>query len=130
MSAPSSGLLRMPREKEGGRIGVARFFGCSLGEGAFCGSSSVRNRVTGAIDARCGGTLREISGVECAYGVACCNWDEGGSGGIAVMAPAGIFQAKSGDGGISLVLNSNGICSRSIGFEEATGRFDVCFGVF
>jgi hypothetical protein len=40
---------------------------------------------------------------------------------MAVMAPAGIFQAKSGDGGISLALNSNGICSRSMGFEEAAG---------
>jgi hypothetical protein len=63
----------MPIEKEGGRIGVARFLCCSVGEGAFCGSSSVRDRVTGAMDVRCGGTLLEISGVECAYGVACCN---------------------------------------------------------
>lgn len=90
----------------------------------------MRERVTGAMDARCGGTLLEISGVDCAYGVACCSWDEGGSGGIAVMAPVGIFQSKSGEGGISLALNSNGICSKSMGFEEVAGWFGVCLGVF
>jgi hypothetical protein len=53
-----------PIEKEGGRTGVARFRP-SPGEAAFLGSSSVKERVTGAIDVLCGGgTLLEISGVE------------------------------------------------------------------
>lgn len=109
-------------EKEGGRTGVTRFRCCSLGEGAFLGSSSVKDRVTGAIDVRCGGgTLLEISGVDWAYGVAWGIWDEGGSGGMAVMAPAGIFQSrKSGETGIPFALKSNGICSMSIGFEGCT----------
>jgi hypothetical protein len=110
-----------PIENEGGRTGVARFLPCSSGEAAFLGSSSVRESVTGAIDVRCGGgTLLEISGVECAYGDACGIWDEGGSGGMAVKAPPppGTFQSrKSGDKGMSLELKSNGICSKSAGFE-------------
>ena len=56
-----------PIEKEGGRAGAARFLACSTGEGAFFGSSSVSESVTGAIDVRCGGgTLLETSGVDCA----------------------------------------------------------------
>lgn len=98
----------MPIEKEGGRTGLARFLLCSLGDGAFLGSSSVSESVTGAIAVRCGGgTAREISGVDCAYGVAWCICDDGGSGGIAVMAPTGTFQSKKpGDGGTLSGLKS------------------------
>lgn len=103
----------MPIEKDGRRAGAARFLACSTGEGAFFGSSSVRERVTGAIEVLCGGgTLLETSGVECAYGVACGICDEGGSGGMAVMAPPpGTFQSeKSGDIGASIALKSYGTC--------------------
>ena len=59
-------------ENEGGLAGAARFLACSTGEGAFLGSSSVSDKVTGAIEVRCGGgTLLDPSGVDCAYGVAC-----------------------------------------------------------
>lgn len=53
-------------EKEGGRMGVVRFLCCSLGEGALVGSSSVRDRVTGAMDVLGRGAPLEISGVDCA----------------------------------------------------------------
>ena len=97
-----------PIEKDGGRAGAALFLACSTGDGAFLGSSSVRDRVTGAMELLCGGrAFLETSGVDCAYGVACSICDEGGSGGIAVMAPPGIFQSrKSGDTGMSFALNS------------------------
>lgn len=113
----------IPIENEGGLIGVALFLLCSLGDGAFLGSSSVSESATGAIDVRCGGgTLLEISGVEWAYGVAWCIWLDGGSGGMAVMAPTGTFQSKkSGDCGTLSALNSNGICSISIGLDAAGG---------
>lgn len=51
-------------EKDGGRTGVARFLCWSLGEGAFGGSSSVRERETGAIEARLGRTALGTSGVD------------------------------------------------------------------
>lgn len=61
----------MPMEKDGGLAGAALFLACSTGEGAFLGSSSVRESVTGAIEVLCGGgTLLDTSGVDCAYGVA------------------------------------------------------------
>lgn len=55
----------IPIENEGGRTGVARFLLCSAGDGAFLGSSSVNESVTGA-SGGCdwGGTLRDISGVD------------------------------------------------------------------
>ena len=46
------------------------------------------------------------------------------------MAPAGIFQSKSGEGGISFAVNSNGIWSKSMGLDDVAGGLGVCFGVF
>jgi len=105
-----------PTENEEGLWGVARFFVCSDGELPFLGSSSVSERVTGAMPDRGGAELLEISGVDCAYGVASAKCPEGGSGGIAVMAPADIFQSrlKSGDMRGSFGLKSNGSCSESM----------------
>jgi hypothetical protein len=87
-------------EKEGGRAGV--IFVCFLfpseGDSSFFGSSSVRESVTGAMDDRGGWEFLDISGVDWAYGVngGIC---KDGSGGIAVIAPVGIFQSfrKSGE---------------------------------
>lgn len=91
---------------------------CSEGDMDFLGSSSVSDSDTGAgaMDGRCDGGFLEISGVDCAYGVRAGMCTDGVSGGMAVIAPPGIFQSrKSGEMGRSLGLKSKGSCSASIG---------------